>query len=148
MAEENDSQNKSFLDKLRSTIQNEINDLSYIEVITAISDDTLIEIDPAKNDIIDALRSGKQKIKILARTRIELDGDITMILPGDKDGNPTNIDIEIMKMHKANVDAAVQNCNNFLHMMLDALRIVISLVDPAKASLLKEINIGTISPSS
>ena len=107
-----------FFSKFINTIKREISDLSYVEVITAAGEPKT-EINPDAENIIAALRALNQ-ITILARTRIELDGDIAVILPTDKDN--VKINNEVMAIHKQNVDTAVTNWNNFVHNILASVR--------------------------
>lgn len=96
-----------------STIKNEMTDLTYVEIITAASTDTLANIDPRNENILLALKTLSGQVRVLARTRIELDGDIAFMVGGDQNGNVTTVNSEIMAMHKQHVDAAVQNWNFF-----------------------------------
>lgn len=114
---------KSLWQKFVDTMNKELADLSYIEIITA-SGDPKSEIDPNNDaqDVVDAIRA-LDTVKALARTRIELDGDIALIVPGG-----SNINQEILSIHKQNVDVAVANWNAFVQNMLRALDLLISIV--------------------
>jgi tryptophan synthase alpha subunit len=129
-----------FFSKFINTIKREINDLSYVEIITAAGEPKT-EINPDADDIIAALKALNQ-INILARTRLELDGDIAVILPTDKDG--VKINTEVMAIHKQNVDTAVTNWNNFVHNILAALELLISISGLPKSDVLAHFN--SISP--
>jgi hypothetical protein len=87
---------------------------------------------------------GEFGITMMARTRIEIDGGILMLIPGSK-GEPANIREEITTTHRENVEVAVQNWNNFMNTMLEALRIVTMLANPGLASSLKDIRSNVIS---
>lgn len=77
----------------------------------------------------------------MARTRIELDGDIGMLLPTSADGSLT-INNDILNIHKQNVDVAVANWNSFVQNMLKALDILVSIArgtSPNISQLTKDI---------
>lgn len=133
---------------LQRLVREQLDDLSYIEIMTAVSDNIEAKINPkyenfalaltAKSGMPLQLKRGdegeaKQAIrkkegdelkgKVLARTRIELDGDIALILPA----NRNEIDADLLQLHKANVDVAVQNWRYFIDAMFDMLKIVVNL---------------------
>jgi hypothetical protein len=135
----------SFFSKFINTIKREISDLSYVEVITAAGEPKT-EINPDAEDIIAALRALNQ-INILARTRLELDGDIAVILPTDKDN--VKINNEVMAIHKQNVDTAVTNWNNFVHNILSALELLINISGLPRTDVLAHFNTlsSSVTPS-
>jgi hypothetical protein len=133
-------------DNLLKTVNEAVHDVRYMEIITAISDNIDAKINPeyenlgyaitAKSGTILATNSNVEgedatrkkaddelKGDILARTWIGLDGDIAMILPK----NRGEIDPEILQLHKANVDVAVQNWRYFIDTMLEGLKILSTL---------------------
>ena len=116
-----------------------------MEVITAAGEPKT-EINPDAEDIIAALKALNQ-INILARTRIELDGDIAVILPTDKDN--VKINNEVMAIHKQNVDTAVTNWNNFVHNILSALELLISISGLPRTDVLAHFNTlsSSVTPS-
>jgi hypothetical protein len=141
------------LDEIRETLQRvvreQLDDLRYIEITTAVSDNINAKINPQYENLVLALtaesgvplplkpkagaeeeeqqvqrkKEDELKADVLARTRIELDGDIALILPT----NRSEIDMEVLQIHKANVDVAVQNWRYFIDAMLDVLKIVATL---------------------
>jgi hypothetical protein len=117
---------KNLWETFMDTLKNELIDLSYIEIVTAAGDPKS-EIDPNNDarDIVAALRS-LEKVRALARTRIELDGDIGMIVPTKDDGNLSILN-DILNIHKQNVDVAVANWNSFVQNMLKALDILVGI---------------------
>jgi hypothetical protein len=132
---------KNLWEKFMDTLKNELSDLSYIEIVTAAGDPKT-EIDPNNDarDIVAALRS-LEKVRALARTRIELDGDIGMIVPTKDDGNLSILN-DILNIHKQNVDVAVTNWNSFVQNMLKALDILVSIArgtSPDISQLAKDI---------
>jgi hypothetical protein len=132
---------KNLWEKFMDTLKNELSDLSYIEIVTAAGDPKT-EIDPNNDarDIVAALRS-LEKVRVLARTRIELDGDIGMIVPTKDDGNLSILN-DILNIHKQNVDVAVVNWNSFVQNMLKALDILVSIAkgtSPDISQLAKDI---------
>jgi len=139
MAEETKENN--LWEKFMDTLKNELSDLSYIEIVTAAGDPKT-EIDPNNDarDIVAALRS-LEKVRALARTRIELDGDIGMLVPTKDDGS-LSINDDILNIHKQNVDVAVANWNSFVQNMLKALEILVSIArgtSPDISQLAKDI---------
>jgi hypothetical protein len=132
---------KNLWEKFMDTLKNELSDLSYIEIVTAAGDPKT-EIDPNNDarDIVAALRS-LEKVRVLARTRIELDGDIGMIVPTKEDGDLSILN-DILNIHKQNVDVAVANWNSFVQNMLKALDILVSIArgtSPDISQLAKDI---------
>jgi hypothetical protein len=132
---------KNLWEKFMDTLKNELSDLSYIEIVTAAGDPKT-EIDPNNDarDIVAALRS-LEKVRVLARTRIELDGDIGMIVPTKDDGGLSILN-DILNIHKQNVDVAVANWNSFVQNMLNALDILVSIAkgtSPDISQLAKDI---------
>jgi hypothetical protein len=71
---ENDQ--RSLLDNIFAKITDQLKDLSYVEVITAKGSPD-VKIDSGKENVLEALNT----VEILARTKIELDGDIITVLP-------------------------------------------------------------------
>jgi hypothetical protein len=132
------SQPKGFFSKFIDTIKNEINDLSYLEVITAVGDPkTTIKVE--YDNIVEALK--ETQLNILARTRLELDGDIMVVLPLDKDNAKVNTDI--MAIHKENIDTAVKNWQDFVHNIISILDILAQITGVAKEDVLKYFNTPT-----
>lgn len=104
-------------------------DLKAIEIITATGT-TTANIESSGSDLTN-IANGKVtnvtgELNILARTRLELDGDLLVVLPTkaaaqkvqkptpdkitDMQGNePIQVDTEILKLHKENVNMALQN---------------------------------------
>jgi hypothetical protein len=128
---------------LLETVNSAVIAAKYMEIVTAFSDNINGRIDPQYYDLVQAItaRSGtaitternaegeeakrnkgndELRAEILARTWIGLDGDIAMILPK----NRSEIDSEILQLHKANVDVAVQNWRYFLDTMMKGIQIL------------------------
>lgn len=106
------------------TIKKEMADLSYMEIVTVVGDPKTA-IDAKANDIVEALND-TPKLTIVARTRIELDGDIAMIVPSDEDTSKLRQDI--MALHKENAAAAVNNWNTFVKNILLAAVTIFGVV--------------------
>lgn len=96
-AEVEDNNQKGFLDEIFLKVRDQLKDISYLEVITATGDPKL-KIDSNKGNVLDAVNA----LQILARTTIELDGDIVMIIPTTKVNGEVKINKEIMDIHKQN----------------------------------------------
>ena len=95
---------ETFLDDLKKTIKEYLTDLTYIDVTTLIGDPKKIKwkLDPSKN-IKEQIAD--MDVTLLAKTVIELYGDITQILPGDQATGDVIINKEILQLHKESVDA-------------------------------------------
>ena len=139
------AEEKNLWQKFVEVMKRELDDLSYLEIVTA-SGDPITEIDPENNarDVVAAIK-GLRTINVLARTRIELDGDIAMIVPsgaaasapaaggaggpaaGDAAAGGTNIDQEVLAIHTQNVTTAVSNWNSLIINILRALDILVSM---------------------
>ena len=110
-------------------LNNEIKDLRSLEIITVSAENILMEIEKQdnnteRNSLLKDLELFKdeQKIKILARTHYELDGDLIQFLPMVKNLDNTNSkelkeDTEIMTIHNQNVDRALKNQQGFIKIM-------------------------------
>jgi hypothetical protein len=110
-------------------LNNEIKDLRSLEIITVSAENILMEIEKQdnnteRNSLLKDLELFKdeQKIKILARTHYELDGDLIQFLPMVKNFDNTNSkelkeDTEIMTIHNQNVDRALKNQQGFIKIM-------------------------------
>lgn len=111
---------ETFLDDLKKTIKEYLTDLTYIDVTTLIGDPKKIKwkLDPSKN-IKEQIAD--MDVTLLAKTVIELDGDITQILPGDQATGDVIINKEILQLHKESVDAAVENWDSFVKNMIEAV---------------------------
>lgn len=110
-------------------LNNEIKDLRSLEIITVSAENLLIEIEKQDNktERISLLKElelfkDEQKIKILARTHYELDGDLIQFLPMVKNLDNTNSkelkeNTEIMTIHNQNVERALKNQQDFIKIM-------------------------------
>jgi len=110
-----------------------------MEIITAVGD-VNANINPDLDIVIDAFKDSE--LKIVARTRIELDGDIMVLLPTNnykKDGDII-INQELLSLHKDNVDVAVKNWNSFVNNMFFALRAVFEIAGVKQPQALDEFN--------
>jgi hypothetical protein len=138
---------------LLQTVNSAVIAAKYMEIVTALSDNINAKIDPRYQDLVQAITDrsgnvvatesttdGKEAIttrvkaddelraEILARTWIGLDGDVAMILPKSRVG----IDPEVLQLHKANVDVAVQNWRYFLDTMIRGIQILAGYTLPAR----------------
>ena len=100
-----DTKMEGFFSKFINTIRREINDLWYVEVIQ-VTGDPKTDVNPDLENVILGLKA--EEVKILARTRIELDGDIMVLLPAEKGSDDVKINKEILLIHKENVDGGCQ----------------------------------------
>lgn len=120
---------KQFLEKLNQKIQ----DLDAIEVVTAIGDVhyKLDNID-SKTEILNTIPTAVTEgvLKPLARTRIELDGDVLLVLPGKNDPvDPTRkiFDEEqfnkIQNFHNNNIQNAMDIWKTYVNTFLKIVEI-------------------------
>jgi hypothetical protein len=114
-------------------LNNEIKDLRSLEILTVSAENLLIEIEKHDNnnnsttERISLLKDlelfkDEQKVKILARTHYELDGDIIQFLPMKKNQENTNSkelreNAEIITIHNQNVERALKNQQDFIKIM-------------------------------
>lgn len=112
-------------------LNNEIKDLKSLEIITVSAENLLIEIEKHDNnnptERISLLKDlelfkDEQKVKILARTHYELDGDIIQFLPMIKNDENNNLkelreNTEIITIHNQNVERALKNQQDFIKIM-------------------------------
>jgi len=148
---------KKIWESLKKTAQEELQDLSYMEIITATSEKVDGHIDNKGWDILDSLRRGNppseydivnegeveikkedmltlSNTEILARTRIELDGDIMTILK-DKKGESVKMSEDAMELHKLGMDISVKNWHYFLQFVLEmtmTIGMIVGNVDESK----------------
>jgi hypothetical protein len=98
--------NKGILERIQNVIYKAVDDLSYVEVITATGKtDIQSKTKDTDEDIVAAIKRvrvqkeiGEFDLTMMARTRIEIDGDILMLIPGSK-GEPANIREENRNKH-------------------------------------------------
>ena len=150
---------KKIWNNLKKTVEVEIQDLSYMEIITATSEKIDGHIDNNGWDILDSLRRGKtpseygtandaeklitkedmlnlSNTEILARTRIELDGDVCNILKGKK-GDSGKIRDDVMHIHEKGIDISVKNWQYFLTFVLEitsTLGVMVGAINESKFS--------------
>lgn len=113
-------------------LNNEIKDLKSLEIITVSAENLLIDVSKQDNNNTTTERisllkdlelfKDEQKIKILARTHYELDGDIIQFLPMVKNLDNTNSkelkeDTQVMTIHNQNVERALKNQQEFIKIM-------------------------------
>jgi hypothetical protein len=136
-----ESSQRGLLDNIFAKITDQLKDLSYVEVITAKGSPD-VKIDSEKENVLDALNA----VEILARTKIELDGDIIMVLPTTKTNGEDKINQEIMKVHKENVEVAVQNWKSFMDTILNAVSLIAELSGLAKTDIRARLEISPTAP--
>lgn len=136
-----DNNQKGFLDEIFLKVRDQLKDISYVEVITATGDPKL-KIDSDKGNVLDAINT----LQILARTTIELDGDIVMIIPTTKVNGEVKINKEIMDIHKQNVDAAIQNWKSFMDTILGAISLIAKLAGLGEIDIRDKLGLSSIVP--
>jgi hypothetical protein len=127
----------SWVDKFLSKIGDQIQDLTNVEIITAAAGTASIKIDSTK-EILDELT--KAKAQVLARTRIELDGDIVMLLPTDPQSG-AKINKDIMDIHKETTAVAVENWKSFLNMIVSLIDTVVKITHLSESDVLEKFSI-------
>lgn len=146
MADSNGSFFEDVWKRFTETIRTEIQDLSYMEIVTGVSDKVDGHIDGDAWDILQGLRRAKlpenaekegitqsnmlkipDNVTILARTRIELDGDVFFLLYG-QDGKPLPLSQEAMELHKMGINTSIENWHYFLRFILELTATVGAIV--------------------
>jgi hypothetical protein len=131
----------SWLSKFFGKVSDQLQDLTYVEILTLSATSSAeigTSIDTTAPNVLKELET--KGLKLLARTKIELDGDIIFAAPmmeGDK------INKEVMDLHKENVTAAVENWNNFLKMILEVIRAFASLAGYKETEIFDKFVIDT-----
>jgi hypothetical protein len=134
---------KGFLDEIFAKVRDQLKDISYVEVITATGSPEQ-KIDSNKDNVLDAIAA----LEILARTTIELDGDIVMIIPTSRVNGELKVNKEIMEIHKQNVDAAVQNWKSFMDTILNAISLVSKLAGLGDVDVRAKLGLSVEAPAS
>lgn len=142
---------REITNNLLETVNAAVIAAKYMEIVTALSDNINGRIDPQYRDLVQAItaRSGTSvttepkvegeeatrikandelRAEILARTWIGLDGDIAMILPK----NRSEVDPQVLQLHRENVDVAVQNWRYFLDTMIKGIQVLSGYTMPAR----------------
>jgi hypothetical protein len=130
------------LEKLKDTLEKELEDLSYMEILTATSNKIDGHINEDAWDILQAIRKGElpknaesenitkgdmlssENTIILARTRIELDGDFAFLVRGNDDGQPLPINQDVIRLHEYGIENSIENWHFFLNYMIEVTKTV------------------------
>jgi hypothetical protein len=108
-------------DELNLMFKNWIEDVQTMDVITATGN-LKVKIDSTKQgSIIDQLTSADGELTIRARTTVQLDGDILSILPEKASDTGSQVDEQMLKIHKESVDMAMKNVSNNLKIFTDGV---------------------------
>ncbi len=111
---------------------NWIKDVQTMDVVTATGN-LKVKIDPTKEgSIIDQLPSAEGELVIRARTTIQIDGDVLSVLPEKTSDTGSQIDAEMLKIHKDNVDMAIKNVSNNLKTFTDGVVMALSSLKQSK----------------
>jgi hypothetical protein len=120
------------IDELNILFKNWIEDVQTMDVVTATGN-LKVKIDSTKEgSIIDQLPSAEGELTIRARSTIQLDGDILSILPEKLSETGSQIDEQMLKIHKENVDMAMKNVSNNLKIFTDGVVQAISSLQQLK----------------
>lgn len=134
---EPNTKKEGWLNTFFGKIGDQLEDLTYVSVITGTGN-TYAKIEPGSDNIIDALKAGQ--VTILARTNIELDGDITVIVP-TKDGQGVTVNQEIMTIHKESTSVAVQNWESFLNMIITLINAIAKLAGIGTDNIVEKLSL-------
>ncbi len=106
-------------EQLNLLLEEWIDDIRSMDIVTATAKDLRVQIDPTNADLLNGLPA---EVQIKARTTVQLDGDLIVLLP-TKDGteNTTQIDNDILQIHKENVDFALKNLSNNMKIITDGI---------------------------
>jgi hypothetical protein len=119
----NDLENdfKKRCDELNLMFKTWIEDVQTMDVITATGN-LKVKIDSTKQgSILDQLTSADGELTIRARTTVQLDGDILSILPEKASDTGSQVDEQMLKIHKESVDMAMKNVSNNLKIFTDGV---------------------------
>ena len=120
------------IDELNILFKNWIEDVQSMDVVSATGN-LKVKIDSTKQgSIIDQLPSAEGELTIRARTTIQLDGDILSILPEKASNVGSQIDEQMIKIHKETVDTAMKNVSNNLKIFTDGVVQAISSLQQFK----------------
>ena len=120
------------IDELNILFKNWIEDVQSMDVVSATGN-LKVKIDSTKQgSIIDQLPSAQGELTIRARTTIQLDGDILSILPEKASNVGSQIDEQMIKIHKETVDMAMKNVSNNLKIFTDGVVQAISSLQQFK----------------
>ena len=120
------------IDELNILFKNWIEDVQTMDVVSATGN-LKVKIDSTKQgSIIDQLPSAEGELTIRARTTIQLDGDILSILPEKTSNAGSQIDEQMIKIHKETVDMAMKNVSNNLKIFTDGVVQAISSLQQFK----------------
>ena len=130
---------ENWLNNFFGKIGDQLEDLTYVSIITGTGD-TYAKIEASASSIVEELKNNQ--ITILARTNIELDGDIVIVVP-TKDGQGVSVNQEILAIHKENTAIAVANWNNFMNMIMQVIRIIADLAGMKNVDVLDKLSFKT-----
>ena len=120
------------IDELNILFKNWIEDVQTMDVVSATGN-LKVKIDSTKQgSILDQLPSAEGELTIRARTTIQLDGDILSILPEKASNGGSQIDEQMIKIHKETVDMAMKNVSNNLKIFTDGVVQAISSLQQFK----------------
>jgi hypothetical protein len=115
---------QQWLSKFFRRIGKQLEDITYVEVLTTGADCSKLKLTEDNPEIDDALKVSGE-LSILARTRIELDGDIVVFLPLQNGvQQQASVNDEILNIHRENVKMAIENWHNFLNTAIEAAKII------------------------
>jgi hypothetical protein len=119
-------------DELNILFKNWIQDVQTMDVVTATGN-LRVKIDSTKQgSIIDQLPSAEGELTIRARSTIQIDGDILSILPVKGPEMGSQVDEQMLKIHKDTVDMAMKNVSNNLKIFTDGVVQAISSLQQFK----------------
>ncbi|MGH9981558.1 MAG: hypothetical protein ACRD6U_08390 [Nitrososphaeraceae archaeon] len=112
-------------EQLNLLLEDWIDDIRSMDIVTATGKDLRVKIDPTNSDLLNGLPA---EVQIKARTTIQLDGDLTVLLPTKQGTDSTiQIDNDILQIHKENVDFALKNLTNNMKIITDGIVRALSL---------------------
>ena len=111
-------------ERIGKTVKEAVKDLSTLTVIT-----TTGRIQTGTKASTGEPIKVIEETGILAKTIIEIDGDITVRVPvKDEDGNEVVIDERMLELHQENVAMAVENYQIFITTVLDVSKSIVELI--------------------
>jgi hypothetical protein len=120
------AEGRKLANKILTQIEQAVNDVKALVVFTAaVHPDAQID-NNLKDGIVD-LSNLKGKVTAMASTRIEIDGDISAMIPAES--NAPEIRQQLMELHRENLALAQENVKRLLNTLLTFVEIGASIAN-------------------
>ncbi|WP_156786048.1 hypothetical protein [Archaeoglobus veneficus] len=103
--------------KIYDGLKDALEDITTLQVVTVSGKERVLKVEKMEDvdgkEFIARRKTVISEERVIAKTIIELDGDIILMLPVDDEGK-ISVEKEIMELHEKNVKIAVENWREFL----------------------------------